>query len=263
MKPDELKDKIDKEEVGISDILSAIAEDNVKIYPMTLTAKKKKIKVTMLEHGEFFNDLAVKYSKEGLFEKSEMIFEAMLKKTPKDQDTMTNFGTMVINMAINLYKQGKALDRLRLEKARKLIFKANKYFKEVHEDWWIRVPYANLRYLRAIEATYYYNQNDSFASFVLGWMSIEMTLNQIWFIFIRSKITQGLDKLMKWNTERIVETLLLCENEIIRNEKSNLDKLRGIRNNLLHGKKDNPTMDDAKLCIDTALSLQRYCSELV
>lgn len=258
MKPDELGGKIaNGEEVSISDVLSAIAEDGVQIYLIPTKGKKKEIEITRLKHGKVFTDLAIKYSQDGSFRESELIFEAMNEKTPNDADTIHNYATVIINKAINLYKCGKAFDKCGLGKARKLVFLANNHNKKVNDDWRTKTPYKNLCYLRAIEAANYYNQKDPFTAFVLGWMSVEMTLYQIWFEVLKKRIAQDTESLMRWNIDYVIETLFLCDDDKIKSLKKDLDTLKGTRNHLLHGEIDNPTLGQAKICIDTALSLLR------
>jgi len=275
MKPTELIDKIVKQgklkdrSIGaltkwivenqgketVREYLSAINEDEV----LTLTPEGKqqgKIVFRRLSHSPFFNGLAIRYSEREWFKESEQIFKAIITRTPNYVDSILNYGATILNMTLALYDQGKGINKDRLERGRSIIFKAYRYDRKVHEDWRTKPAYKNLCYLRAIEAVYYYTQKEFFTSFVLGWLSIEMSLYRIWFQFVTNKTTMKIRELMRWDSDHIIETLFLGgvdeDYKIIKNR---LDILRGIRNRLLHGEIDNPTLGNVKLCIDTALKL--------
>lgn len=239
----------------VSEYLSAISEDEI----LTLTPEGKqrgKIVFKRLSHSSFFNGLAIKYSEKEWFEESEQIFKAILTRTPNDIDSILNYGATILNMTLALHKQGEGISKDRLERGRSLIFKAYRYDKKVHEDWRTKPAYKNLCYLRAIEAVYYYTKKELFAAFVLGWLSIEMSLYRIWFQFITDKTSMRMRDLMRWNSDYIIETLFLGEaDEDFRSMKNSLDTLKGIRNKLLHGDIDNPTLGNVELCIDVALKL--------
>jgi hypothetical protein len=239
----------------VSMYVSAIDED--EILDLTPEGKKRgKIFIKKLKFWNFFNGLGIKYSERGWFKESEQIFEAILKRTPNDVDSILNYGAATFNMILALYNQGKGVDKNQIEKARSLIFEAYRYDTEVHEDWRIKPAYKNLCYLRAIEAAFYYNQKELLTAFVLGWMSIELSLYRIWFQFVIKKVTEGIDELMNWNTEHIIEALFLSDIDgTFKGIKSDLDILKGIRHKLLHGKINNPTPGNAKFCIDTALKI--------
>jgi|GEM_PF-5578896 len=239
----------------ISKYLSAIDEDDI----LTLTPEGKqqgKIVFKRLHHSPFFNGLAIKYSLNAWFDESEQIFKAILSRTPNDVDSILNYGAIIFNMTMALSKRGREISKDQLVRARSLIFKTLQYDKKVHEDWRTKPSFKNLCHLRAIEAVYYYNKKDSFTAFILGWLSIEMSLYRIWFQFVKNKTSKRIEDLMKWNSEHIIEALFLGDaGEDFKSIKNNLDTLRGIRNKLLHGDIEKPTWGNVRLCINTALAL--------
>jgi len=239
----------------ISEYLSAINEDDV----LTLTPEGKqrgRIIFKRLKHSPFFNGLAVRYSERGWFKESERIFKALLARTPKDIDSNLNYGATLLGKTIALYRKEKGISKNYLMRARSLIFKAYRYDKKVHKDWRTQPAYKNLCYLHAIEAIYYSTQREPFTAFVLGWLSIEMSLLRIWFQFLRTKSSMRIKELMRWNSDYIIETLFLGEvDEKYKKAKNSLDTLRGTRNKLLHGDIEKPTWGNVRLCIDTALAL--------
>jgi len=52
-----------------------------------------------------------------------------------------------------------------------------------------------------------------------------------------------------------METLFLSDVDSFRDIKDYLDTLKGVRNKLLHGEIDKPTLGNVELCINTALKL--------
>jgi hypothetical protein len=161
----------------------------------------------------------------------------------------------------------KSANKKRLDLARKLIFKAYAFDTKVSADCYTYPAYNNSCFLRAMEAIYYNEQKDSFAAFVLGWMSIEMTLYRIWHQFLKLKSVDGIDDLMRWNLDTIIKVLSLAEvDENLKYTKADLNNLKSLiigslrnlrktRDRLLHGKIDNPTSGQSTQCVNTALKL--------
>ena len=238
-----------------SKYLSAIKEDEI----LTLTPEGKakgRVVFRRLRHSPFFNGLAVRYSQKGWFEEAESIFKEILRITPNDVDTNLNYGATISEKILNLYNKGKGIDKRLLEKGRLFIFKAFRYDLKVHDDWRIKPAYKDLCYVRAIEAMYYYHTNELFTAFVLGWMSIEMSLYRIWFQFIPKETKARMDELMSWSTEYVIETLFLSDvHNTFKNIKKDLDTLKGTRNHLLHGEIEKPTIGEVRRCINTAMKL--------
>jgi pentatricopeptide repeat protein len=232
--------------------LSAVEEENLQ----TVTVEgrgDKEIPVKQLEHSNFFVILANSYASLGWFNEALGLFEAMVARGSNESTVLNDYGATLLNQMMTV----KIIDKEKLDVARKLIFEAFKFDKEVSKDFYAYPAYRNLCYLRDIEAIRYYNQNEDFTAFVLSWMSIEMTILRIWFQFIKNRMPdvskEKVDKLMRWDIEPIVETLFLGQVDgSFKEIKRDLDTLRGIRNDLLHGKIDNPTHGNAKLCIDVA-----------
>lgn len=238
----------------LSKYISAIKEDDVR--PAEATSKnQKKIVFNQLKHSFFFDRLAVEYGKRGWFRESEQLFEAILKRTPKDIGPIHDYGAMLVNWTTGLYKKGKKLDTNLLKKARRFFFIANKFQKKVSEDWRKEPAYKNLCFLRTIEAISYYQMKDLFTAFVLAWMSIEMSLYRIWFQYTKKQSTIRRDNLMEWNVEYIIESLCLNGIEALKKIKKDIDTLKGTRNRLIHGKIDNPTSGEVRRCINIAMKL--------
>jgi len=240
----------------LSKYLSGIKEDKVlKLTPEKGRARGRII-FRALHYGNFFNGLALRYAQKGWFEQAEIIFKEILKRTPNDVNSNLNYGATIVNEILSHYRAGKGISKTELERGRSYIFKAFRFDKKVHDDWRTAPAYKDLCLVRALEAVYYLNKREVFTAFVLGWMSVEMSLYRIWFKVIPKPSKNRVDELMRWDTESIIETLFLCDvHKIFKKIKNDLDSLKGTRNKLLHGELEKPTMGDTKRCVDTAMKL--------
>ena len=239
----------------VSKYLQAIEDDEIR----TLTPEGKargKVIFERLHYSPFFNGLAVRYSGKGWFDEARSIFEGILARTPNDVDTNLNYGATIVNKILSVPREGKRINKRQLETGRSHIFRAFRYDKKVHDDWRTKPAYKDLCYTRAIEAVYYLNKKETFTAFVLGWMSIEMSLYRILFKAIPKTSESRVDELMRWDTESIIETLHLCNvHKIFKDIKKDLDTLKGTRNHLLHGDLERPTVGESRRCIETAMTL--------
>lgn len=242
--------------------ISAIKSE--KLQTMEVQSRGgKRIPVKGLEHSRFFILLANSYAEKRLFEKALEVFEGMRRKGSNESTMLNDYGAALLNQML----VDRSVNKKRLDLARKLIFGAYAFDKKVSANWYEYPAYKNLCFLRAIEASYYKEQKDYFATFVLGWMSIEMTIYRIWHQFLTLKSASGIDDLMRWNSDTIMRVLSLAEVDgNLRYTKADLDKLKGmidgslrslrkIRDHLLHGKIDNPTSGQSIQCATTALEL--------
>jgi pentatricopeptide repeat protein len=235
--------------------ISAVQNSELKTSPVKGIGNCE-IKICKLDGSDIFILLANFYSRNGLHDEAIALFEEMSKKGCNESTLLNDYGAALLNEMIS--KNQILGDKL--IKARGLIFEAFKFDKKVVTNSLEYPAYKNLCFLRNIEARYYYDRNDNFTAFVLGWMSIEMTINRIWLQFISKgpgDISKNrIDRLMRWNVDPVIETLFLGKvHDIFLREKCNLDTLRRIRNSLLHGKIENPTPSDTDLCINVGYSL--------
>ncbi|TFH16154.1 hypothetical protein E4H04_07090 [Candidatus Bathyarchaeota archaeon] len=242
---------------GIEEILSAIKDD--KIARMTPIGKKQdKFIVDKLEYSNFFNGVAIKYSNKGWYDESIAIFEALLERTPNDTGISINYGASLAQKIESDYHNTQQMDFTKLKKARELIFKAYNIDKEISDVWRDLPAYKNLCYLRALEAIRYYNLKEAVTAFILSWISIEMSLYRIWYQYLvknGESNTSINKKYIRWDPEFIIQTLYLSNFMPFKELKNDLDTMRGIRNQLFHGEIDNPTIGQAKRCLETALKM--------
>lgn len=131
----------------------------------------------------------------------------------------------------------------------------------LHDDPHLLPVYKTLCVLRNMEAVSYLERKEVFTAFVLGWLSIEMSVYRLWYRYISKtyesiKHRKKLQSFMKWDVERVMEILFMSDPdpEYVK-IKPQLDCMRGIRNNLLHGELASPTEGHTKTCILTAQSM--------
>lgn len=248
-------------ENNFRDYISAVREENLRVEHVRGRGQQE-IPVRKLENSTFFVFLANSYANRKLFDKALNIFEEMLTKGTDESTVLNDYGATILNRML----QDGIANKANLDLARTLVFQAFAFDKKVAKDWYQYPAYKNLCFLRVMEAVYYHNEKDTFAAFVLGWMSVEMTIYRIWHQLLTLRGASGTDDLMRWNSDSIIKVLSISEVseklkrtradlEVFRTVKSDLDTLKGIRNRLLHGDIDNPTPGDSTCCIDTALRL--------
>jgi hypothetical protein len=164
----------------------------------------------------------------------------------------------LLDELVEAYKTNSEYDKSKIELAFAKISKAAEIDKYLHGEPLLLPAYKNLCLLRAVEATYYVKNNELFMGFILGWMSIEMTIYRIWYSHLKeNSYTNGkIDELEQWNIDKIVETLYLSKCDPHFNSlKEQIEMLQGIRNKLLHGKIFEVTDGNTRQCINVALSL--------
>jgi pentatricopeptide repeat protein len=260
--PDVIKWSIENDlENNFKDYISAAKEENLQVDRVR-DRGQQEIPVRRLENSAFFVFLANSYANRKLFDKALKIYEEMLAKETDESTVLNEYGATILNRMLH----DGIVNKGNLDLARKLIFEAFAFDKKVAKDSYQYPAYKNLCFLRAMEAIYYHNEKDTFAAFVLGWMSVEMTIYRIWHQLLTVRGASGIDDLMRWNSDSIIEVLTISEVseklkrtradlEVFRTLKNDLDTLKGIRNHLLHGDINNPTPGDSTCCINTALKL--------
>ena len=250
-----------KDDHAFVELLSAIPE--AQIVKEKVKAKgDNTIEVAKLENSEFLIYLANSYSEMKMFDKAIQLFEQIEKRGSNESTMLNDYGAVLLRQMLF----SKNISKQKWEFARQLIFRAFEFDKRVSKDCYKFPAYKNLCFLRAVEANYYLQQNDSFAAFVLAWMSIEMTLYRIWRQYLQLKGSKKIDELSRWDSDAIIEMLYIAniDNDLpntkrdiegLKSLKPHLDTLRGERNHLLHGDKDNPTDGQAKHCAEIALAM--------
>ncbi|XHH07616.1 MAG: hypothetical protein ACFCUE_08510 [Candidatus Bathyarchaeia archaeon] len=248
-------------EENFKNFLSSISELAI-VKDTASNLQNKPIPVNRLDRSDFLIFLANSYSGQGMHDKAIAIFEEIKKKGSNESTMLNDFGLALLKKTL---AEG-TVDKAKWDYARKLIFEALSFDRSTTKNFYKLPAYMNLCFLRAVEAKLYLDQNDPFAAFMVGWMSIEMTLHRIWRQYLELKKSTKLDELDRWEAEKIIEMLFIgdiddrlpktkAHLQTLKDQKNNFNTLRGVRNHLIHGDCDNPTNGEAKLCLDTALTI--------
>lgn len=221
----------------------------------------KIFKINKLEHSVFFIGLANTYVNSNLFNEGIQLFEEMRKRGSNESTMFNDYGrSLLVKMIAR-----KNFSKDDLDLARKFISEAYGFDKKVSSNPYEYPAYKNLCYLRTIEACFYYSQTDLFIAFVLAWMSIEMTITRIWNKFLSLKSVNGkpledlkISSIIKILGDSVIDDKLKMAKKDLKefkNEVGNLNNLRRVRKQLLHGYTDNPSTEQTEQCIETALKL--------
>ncbi len=189
---------------------------------------------------------------------AEEIFTKLLQKTKYDSTVLNDYSVLVMKELMEQYNNGLELNEKRLELCKSLASKALIIDHHLCDDSLKEVSKINMCTIRVLEAISYFQKEDRFTSFVLGWMSIEMILSCIWYRLLRCTYysKDKIDSLQRWNIDTIMEVLLLKDNVAgFKSIKPSLDTLKGTRNDLLHGTIFEVTKGQARSCIEIAYKL--------
>jgi len=237
----------------LDSLITAIKEDTVNPEQYE-TAKS----IDRLQKADFYVPIATFMGLKGYMKESEEVFRTILSITPNDTSALNDYGFVILSELTRIYNSNKQWDRQRIDYAWKQISKAAVLDKEIHDEPLLLPAYKNLCFLRAVEATYYIQEKQIMTAFVMAWMSIEMTIYRIWYTHLKENTySKGkMNSLKKWKIDTIIELLFLCkcDQEFVK-LKDDLDTLKGLRNDLLHGTIFEITEGHAKRCVDVALQL--------
>ena len=244
----------------ISELVECILSDiaNAGFREVKLRKKyHKKISIRRLGSSDLFVALATEFAKNGYDKEAEEIFQTILNRTPDDTSALNDYSAAILNDIVNLYRKKQVkINKTRLVQGKMLVFRAWGIDQCLHEDPRLLPAYKNLCYIRAVEAISYFDEGDYFAAFILGWISIEMSIYRIWYKFLRETFTGSkgkVDDLMRWTVDPVTEALSLSKvDPLFVNLKSDLDRLKGFRNGLIHGSIADVTKGTARDCITIA-----------
>jgi len=237
----------------IEEFIQQIKEDRLLDLEVR-DLKGNRLRFKVLSKNKDFTAVGLKLKEEKSFEDAEKIFKAMLDMGETSSATQNNYGAVILDDVFSKLRKKEPVDPDRMGEARKSIFKACDFDKKVGLAWPAAPAYKNLCFLRNIEAYYRYSNKDFIGAFLLGWISIEMTLHRIWFQYLQ-KTCSGIlnqqslyNKLMTLPFQAMFEILFatkIFDKKIVKN----LENLREIRNKLVHGEINDPDMKNVEDCI--------------
>jgi len=243
----------------IDEILEKIKEDKL-LEAMVTDLKGKKIHFRILQENKQFTAVGLQLKQAREFDEAERIFKTMLDRGETSSATRNNYGAVLLDDIFSKLREDGSVDPGRIDEARMQIFEACNFDKKVSLGWPAAPAYKNLCFLRNVEAYFRYSKGDFLGAFVLGWISIEMTLHRIWFQYLQKNSSSILNeqvlckKLMSWSVQDISEVLF--KTQIIDSKvRKSLSDLRTIRNKLVHGEINDPTKKNAEECVIVGYNL--------
>lgn len=144
------------------------------------------------------------------------------------------------------------------DKAKDMILKAyNEDIKHQKLHQAALMPaYKNLSLILIWEARIFYDKKEFFPSFLMAWISVELSLMRMWFrILVKRKYS---NTKMKWLGRLdigIIAEVLHLVNELTEKEKTDIDNLRGRRNDMIHATGATPTEGETSRVVDLAFLL--------
>lgn len=223
---------------------------NIERAKIEHTDEIKGFKYNRLENSNLWNGFAITYMNLGKLEKAKVILKTMLDVGASDSSTLTNYGAVLLNKMLAIHR----LDEKNFKIAKEYTFRAFVFDvpkKKLLYKGVLMPAFKNLVLIRNIESEHFLNRKEHFTSFILGWISIEMSLLRIWSKFLE-KLGYGEGKredMIRWDIKLIMEILSMA-NVIQPKIKSILDTLRETRNRLVHGTQLDPTEGQIRSCIN-------------
>lgn len=217
--------------------------------------KIKSEEYRLLENSKFWNELALIYLKNKQYEKGSRIFDEMLKIGASDSATLNNYAVAILN---RMMASGRIYPEL-LDKVKEYLIKAFAYDVPKHNkliEGALAPAFKNLIFIRSIESDLFLQRGELFTSFLLGWISIEMSLIRMWLRYLKDKnfSTSKRESLVKWDISIIIETLFLV-GLLSQNMKNDIDCLRTFRNQVVHGVIIQPEKGQVKKCMTLSRDL--------
>lgn len=243
------------------DVLSAIKEDGTREIELRKKYREKKI-TRRLQNSDTFVSIASLLVQKGHKKEADIIFTTILDLTPDDTSALNDYGFSILFELFGMYKENKKFDREKIESALKPISKAAAIDKCLFDEPHVFPAYKNLCLLRAVEAAYYLEEKHVETAFIMAWISIEMTIYRLWHILMIDNSCN--EDLSRWNVDTVMEVLFLSKfDETFQKLKPELDSLKGLRNDLIHGEVVEITNGQAERCIDIAWEMMQIKKDYV
>lgn len=216
--------------------------------------------IAAIFHSKNRNDISVGVYKL-LISKEENLLKIIEKETdPEKKRKLQSFASeMVFSLGRDYNDLGITYVEIGdKDKAKDMILKAyneDVTHQKLHQAA-LMPAYRNLSLILIWEAGIFYDNKEFFPSFLMAWISIELSLMRIWFKILRERNYSN--QKMKWlgrlDIGIIAETLYLL-NRLTEGEKTDIDNLRGRRNDIVHATGSTPTEGETKRALDLALLL--------
>jgi len=231
---------------GHPDSLIPLLAGGISRDKITRREQYAGVEYRFLGHGDIWNSIALTYMNKGDFQKAIDVFNYLEKAGASDSATQNNIATVILNRMISKHIIDQS-DEQDFERAKNLLYKAFMFDVKAKPrrniaDAALFPAFKNMILVRNIESELYYNKRMYFLAFVLGWISVEMSLVRIWCqIMSNHKGERDVrEKLSQLDAQTILD-LLFGLNVIPIDLYSKIKGIKDERNKLIHGTMINPT----------------------
>lgn len=199
-----------------------------------------------LGYTDLWNSIALIYMNTRMYEKSRELLRHKIKNKAYDSITITNCAASILNIFLSKHKIEKN-DEPDFEYAKKLLFDAFNFDVQAKPrkniaNAALLPAFKNIVLVRNIESELHYNKQEYFLSFIIGWISIEMSLVRIWCKIMSDQGGERniREKLSKWDIQHILDALLMLK-VLPKTLYSQIKGIKEERNKLIHGTLMIPT----------------------
>ena len=177
------------------------------------------------------------------------MFNNMLEAGASDSRTLNNYAISLLNPMID---SGVVYPK-KLDIVKKFIVKAFNFDVPKRNkliEGALAPAFKNFILIRSIESDLFLQKGELFTSFLLGWISIEMSLIRMWLQYLRDKkfSNEKRQSLAKWDISIITEALFMV-GILDQQIKDDIDCLRGFRNDVVHGILVHPEKGQIERCM--------------
>jgi len=222
-------------------------------------AEYSGVRYDTLRFSGVWNNAGIIYMNNKMYEKGKEIYSLMIEVGVFDSSTITNYAAVILNGMISKHVIEES-DEPDFEYAKELLFKAFMFDVKAKPrrkaDAALLPAYKNMIYVRNIESELYYNKQLYFISFILGWISVEMSLIRIFCKIMKDQKGEKKirEKLSMWNIQSILD-ILYALRIITKNLYVEINSINKERNKLIHGTIINPTPGLTKQVIELGRKL--------
>lgn len=198
-----------------------------------------------IHFSKVWNNTGLLYMNNKMYEKGRDVYSTLIGVGVYDSSTITNYAAVIMASMLEKHVIEES-DEPDFEYVKKLLHDAFIFDVEAKPrqkaDAVLLPAYKNLIYVRNIESELYLNKELYFASFILGWISVEMSLIRIFCRIMKQQKGEKKirEKLSMLNIQTILD--ILYGFKII--TKDLYTEINGIikeRNKLIHGSELKPT----------------------
>ena len=217
------------------------------------------VRYNTIHFSNMWNNVGILYMNNKMYEKGRDVYSTLIDVGVYDSSTITNYAAVIMRGMLEKHVIEES-DEPDFEYVKKLLYDAFIFDVEAKPrkkaDAVLLPAYKNLIYVRNIESELYYNKKLYFISFILGWISVEMSLIRIFCRIMKHQKGEKIirEKLSMLNIQTILD--ILYGFKIITKELyTEINSINKERNKLIHGSEIEPTPGLTKQVIDLGRKL--------